>query len=349
MRDLHIRQRDAVIATRLTERLGLDLPLMLAPMALAGGGELAAACARAGAFGLVGGGYGDLDWTRREWSVATQRLANTAAAQHIGCGFITWKLDQDASALDWVLDQPLQPKAIFLSFGDPRPYGQRIARAGARLICQIQTMAQLPQAVEAGAEIIVAQGGAAGGHGAAAATARSVMVFVPEAADWLAANAPDVLLLGAGGIGDGRGLAALLMLGADGALIGSRLWASQEALPAPAAKEQAVAASGDDTARSPIFDVLRRKDWPAEYDFRALRNALHRAWEGRESELRADPAAARTVFDAAVAAGDFSGANVTVGEVTGLIRDIPPAGEVLHRIAAEAEQVLGGAGRFIRR
>lgn len=336
-----------MIRTRLTERLGLEMPIMLAPMALAGGGELAVACAMAGAFGLVGGGYGDLDWTRREWGIAARHLANTAAAQQVGCGFITWKLDQDASALDWVLDQPLLPKAVFLSFGDPRPYAERIRAAGARLICQVQFMEQVPQAVEAGAEIIVAQGGAAGGHGAAAATARSTMVFVPEAADWLAANAPGVLLLGAGGIADGRGLAALLMLGADGVLLGSRLWATCEGLAPPAAKELAARTTGDGTARSPIFDVLRRKDWPAEYDFRAMRNALYREWEGREAELRADPDSARAAFDAAVATGDFTGANVTVGEATGLIRDIPAAGEVLRRIADEAEARLGGAGALI--
>lgn len=336
-----------MIRTRLTERLGLDLPIMLAPMALAGGGELAAACAQAGAFGLVGGGYGDLEWTRREWGLLARLLGNTPAAQNAGCGFITWKLDQDASALDWVLDQPLLPKAVFLSFGDPRPYAARIAQARARLICQIQTLEQLPLAVEAGAEVIVAQGGAAGGHGAVAVTARSTMVFVPEVADWLAANAPDTLLLGAGGIADGRGLASLLMLGADGALIGSRLWASREGLAARSAKEQAVVSDGDSTARSPIFDVLRRKDWPAEYDFRALRNALHRQWEGREAELRADPAAARAEFDAAAAAGDYTRANVTVGEATGLIHDLPSAGQIVRRMAAEAETCLSGASSFI--
>ena len=336
-----------MIRTRLTERLGLDLPLMLAPMALAGGGELAAACAEAGAFGLVGGGYGELAWTRREWQIAARRLANTAAAQRLGCGFITWKLDQDASALDWVLDQPLAPKAIFLSFGDPRPYAERIRAAGARLICQVQFLDQVPQAIEAGAEIIVAQGGAAGGHGAAAATARSTMVFVPEVADWLAANAPEVLLLGAGGIADGRGLAALLMLGADGALLGSRLWATAEGLAPATAKELAACTDGDGTARSAIFDVLRRKDWPAEYDFRALRNALHREWEGREAELRADPDSARAAFDAAVAAGDFAGANVTVGEATGLIRDVPGARDVLRRIANDAEARLAMSASHI--
>ncbi len=336
-----------MIRTRLTQRLGLDLPIMLAPMALAGGGELAAACAEAGAFGLVGGGYGDLDWTRREWGVLTRRLANTPAAQHAGCGFITWKLDQDATALDWVLDQPLLPKAVFLSFGDPRPYAARIARAGVRLICQIQTLAQLPLAIKAGAEVVVVQGGEAGGHGAAVATARSTMVFVPEAKDWLAANAPDVLLLGAGGIADGRGLAALLMLGADGALVGSRLWASREGLAAQSAKEQAVMADGDATARSAIFDILRRKDWPGEYDFRALRNAIHREWEGREAELRGDPAAARAEFDEGAAQGDYTRANVTVGEATGLIRDLPGAGEIVQRMAAEAQTCLSRASLLI--
>ena len=107
------------LATRLTRRYGLALPVVLAPMALAAGGALAAACARGGALGLVGGGYGDLDWTRREYTLARQ-LAGHAA---LGCGFITWKLDQDASALVWLLDRPADqlPRALMLSFGDPRP------------------------------------------------------------------------------------------------------------------------------------------------------------------------------------------------------------------------------------
>ena len=336
-----------MIRTRLTERLGLDLPIMLAPMALAGGGELAAACAGAGAFGMVGGGYGDLEWTRREWGLLTQCLANTPMARRAGCGFITWKLDQDASALDWVLGQPLRPRAVFLSFGDPRPYASRIAAAGAMLVCQVQSIAQLPQAIEAGAAIVVAQGGEAGGHGAAAMTARSTMPFVPEAADWLAVNAPDVLLLGAGGIADGRGLASVLMLGADGVLVGSRLWASREGLAPLGAKQEALAADGDATARSPIVDVLRRKEWPAEYDFRALRNALHRTWEGREADLRVNPVTARAEFDAGVAAGDYACANVTVGESAGLIRDLPTAGEIVKRMAQEAQACLAGASGLI--
>ena len=97
-------------------------------MALALGGALAAACAKAGTLGLVGGGYGDLAWTQAQYTLALQ----AAETQRIGCGFITWKLDEDASALDWVLDHPGadKPRAIMLSFGDPRPYAARIAAAG---------------------------------------------------------------------------------------------------------------------------------------------------------------------------------------------------------------------------
>lgn len=324
-------------ASRFAHRFDLTTPIALAPMALASGGALAAACANAGALGLVGGGYGELAWTQREYALAVR----SAPAGRIGCGFITWKLDEDASALDWVLEQ--RPRAVMLSFGDPRPYGERIVRSGAALICQIQRMAQLPQAIEAGAHVIVAQGAEAGGHGAHALEGRATMTFVPELADWLAAHAPDTLLLAAGGIADGRGLAASLMLGADGALLGSRLWASKESLAPAGAKELAVATDGDGTARSAIFDILRRKNWPAPYDFRCIRNALHREWEGRVEALRAAPDAARAHYEAGVAAGDYSRAHATVGEAVGLVHDAPAAGELIARITREARMLLGEA------
>ncbi len=310
-------------------------------MALASGGALAAACAQAGALGLVGGGYGDLAWTQREYNLAASLLADDAhSLQRLGCGFITWKLDEDASALDWVLTQAQAPRALMLSFGDPRPYAPRIAAAGARLICQVQRLEQVPLAVEAGASVIVAQGGEAGGHGMNAQEGRGTFALVPEIADWLATHAPHTLLLAAGGIADGRGLAAALMLGADGVLVGSRLWATQESLAAAGAKAQATSTSGDGTARSQVFDILRRKNWPAPYDFRAIRNDLHRQWESRVPELQAQPEAARADYEAGVQAGDFSRAHATVGEAVGLIQDVPSAAEVIARMTQQARQLL---------
>ena len=324
--------------SRFSARFGLTTPIALAPMALASGGALASACARAGALGLVGGGYGDLAWTQREYSLAL----DAADTGRIGCGFITWKLDEDASALDWVLDLPptQRPRALMLSFGDARRYAARIAASGVPLICQIQCMQQAPEAIEAGAAVIVAQGAEAGGHGLNALNGRATLTLVPELADWLARHAPDTLLLAAGGIADGRTLAAVLALGADGALVGSRLWATQESLAPASAKAIALQTDGDGTARTAIFDILRRKNWPEPYDFRAVRNALHRQWEGRIDTLRAHPEEARALYDAGWQASDYAAAHVTVGEAVGLVHDLPGAAELIARMGQEAQARL---------
>jgi nitronate monooxygenase len=325
--------------TRFAQRFQLTTPIALAPMALATGGALAAACAQAGALGLIGGGYGDLAWTQREYTLAAELLKNDAASHaRLGCGFITWKLDENAEALDWVLTQ--KPSAIMLSFGDPRPYAARIASAGTQLICQVQRLDQVPHAMEAGASVIVAQGGEAGGHGANALEGRSTFTLVPEIADYLASHSPNTLLLAAGGVADGRGLAAALMLGADGVLIGSRLWATTESLAAQGAKTLATQTNGDGTARSEVFDILRRKNWPAPYDFRAIRNELHRALESDMVGLKTNPEAARADYDAGVKAGDFTRAHATVGEAVGLIADVPTAKDAIHRITQQAQNLF---------
>ena len=328
--------------SRFSEVFQLTTPIALAPMALASGGALACACARAGALGLLGGGYGELAWLQTQHALALQLLQDDAPAlKRLGCGFITWKLDEDASALDWLLDQPHSPAALMLSFGDPRPYAERIAKRGVRLICQIQRLEQLTLCLEAGASVIVAQGAEAGGHGMNGLQGRATFSLVPELADALAAQSPASMLLAAGGIADGRGLAAARMLGADGVLMGTRLWASAESLAATGAVSAALQANGDETARSAVFDVLRRKNWPREFDFRALRNRLHMAWESRVDELRAAPDAARADYDAGVAAQDYARAHVTVGEAVGLLHDAPSAAVLIERITRQAEALIG--------
>ena len=202
-------------------------------------------------------------------------------------------------------------------------------------------MEQAPQAVEAGATVIVAQGAEAGGHGMNALNGRATMTFVPELADWLALHAPDTLLLAAGGIADGRTLAAAMVLGADGALVGSRLWATAESLAPQGAKELALRTDGDGTARSEVFDILRRKNWPAPYDFRAIRNPLHRQWEEHIDALRSDPTAAREVYDAGVLAGDYTAAHATVGECVGLVHDCAGAADVVRAMGEGALAALG--------
>ncbi|TWO71732.1 nitronate monooxygenase [Caenimonas sedimenti] len=327
-----------VIPSRLSDLFGLQVPIILAPMAYVAGGALVSACARAGALGLVGGGYGELDWLRREFALATA----AGPRERIGCGFITWKLADDASALDWVLEH--RPAAVMLSFGDPAPYAQRIRAAKVPLICQVQRLEQVPMCLEAGARVIVAQGSEAGGHGMNTLHGRASMAFVPELSDWLRQHAPDTVLVAAGGIADGRTMLAARVLGADGVLMGSRFWATQECLAPAAAKDVAVQASGDSTARSPVFDILRQKDWPAPYDFRVIRNDLHRAWEDRIGDLRRAPERVRADFEAGVRALDYARANVTVGEAVGLIADYPPAEQLIARLKDDYEAQLQRLG-----
>lgn len=313
--------------TRLTERFGLEHPIVSAPMALAGGGRLAAAVSQAGGLGLIGGGYGDGDWLAREYEAAGHA--------DVGCGFITWKLREAPELLSAVLAR--KPKALMLSFDRLEPFAEEIRAAGVPLIAQVQTLAGAVEAVEAGADVLVAQGGEAGGHGAT----RGTMAFVPEVADMLAARAPDVLLLAAGGIADGRGLAASLMLGADGVLVGSRFWASAEALVPAGFAEAAIAASGDETQRSSLHDIVRGIDWPEPWTIRTLQNAFTQRWADQEGALHAEVEGLRAAYDSAMAEGDAREACAIVGEAVGLIHDLPPAGEIVDRMAREAAQLMG--------
>ncbi len=314
------------LVTRLTERLGLRHPILSAPMALASGGRLAAAVTAAGGLGLIGGGYGDADWLTREFEAAGN--------QPVGCGFITWSLARKPALLDQALARG--PRAIMLSFGDPRPFAPAIAAAGAALICQCQTIAHVDEAIDAGAAIVIAQGGEAGGHG----MGRGLMSFVPEAADHLARRAPETILVAAGGIADGRGLAAALMLGAEGVLVGTRLWASEEALVHPGHHAAILATGGDGTIRSSTPDIARRLDWPKPFDIRVKRNAFTERWHGREAELRAAIETEAPRYGAAFAAGDAENGGVVFGEAAGLIHAIEPAGAIVERMVAEAEGLL---------
>ena len=316
------------LRTRLTERLSIAHPVLLAPMGTAAGGKLAAAVTAAGGLGLIGGGYGDADWLEREFAAA--------ANARVGCGFTTWSLARKPHLLEQVLRHA--PAALMLSFGSPLPFAPAIKAAGVPLICQVQTMAHAREAVAAGADIVVAQGAEAGGHG----FSRATLTLVPEVADYLAGNAPATLLLAAGGIADGRGLAAALMLGADGALMGSRYWASEEALVPKSFQAAAVAAAGDDTIRTTVVDIVRKIDWPQPFTGRAIKTGFTMRWHGREADL-AEPAVLEREMERYLDAnrrGDVDNTGVFAGEAVALIHDVQPAGTILQRIVREAEELL---------
>lgn len=321
------------IVTRLTDRLKLQHPIISAPMAFASGGELAGAVSSAGGLGLIGGGYGDADWLTREF----ERSGN----RPVGCGFITWSLARNPRLLDKALER--RPSAIFLSFGDPAPFSPAIRAAGVPLICQVQSLDDARRALDAGADIVVAQGAEAGGHG----EKRATFTFVPEVANLVRRRAPDTLICAAGGIADGRGLAAALMLGADGVVMGSRFWASLEALVHPNLHQAALAATGDDTVRTSVMDLARRLDWPSRFSLRVRKNAFTKAWHGNEAHLLADIDAQSAAYREAWASGDPTIAAIMIGEAAGLIHDIEPASDILLRTVSEAITLLQGASSLL--
>jgi len=319
------------LSTRLTRTLNLRHPIVSAPMAFAGGGALAAAVSRAGGLGLIGGGYGDPTWLAEQF--------DAARGARVGVGFITWSLRKSPSLLTDVLEH--RPAAVMLSFGDPRPFVDEIRAAGATLICQCQDMEHVADAVDVRADIVVAQGAEAGGHGAL----RGTLSFVPEVADFLAQNAPDTLLLAAGGIADGRGLAAALMLGADGVLVGTRLWASQEALVKVGHHDAIVETSGDGTLRTRVADIARQLPWPRGFTARIRRNAFTDRWHGREELLEKNLAVEGPRYRQAFAEGDPENTGVWFGEAAGLIHAIEPAAVIVERMAAEAaDRIAACAG-----
>jgi nitronate monooxygenase len=318
--------RPVRIRTRFTERFGLEHPIVCAPMALVTGARLAGAVSAAGGLGILGGGYCGTLGGEPDLADDLAQLAG----QRFGVGFITWALASAPHVLPLALSH--RPAFVFLSFGDPRPFAAAIHASGAELICQIQSLHHLDQALEAGATVIVAQGTEAGGHGAG----RSTLPLVPEVRDALERRAPGVLLLAAGGVADGRGLAAALMLGADAALVGTRFWASAEALTPDAATDRAIAGSGDDTVRTSAVDALRGVPWPPEFSFRIIRNMLTDEWGGREAEARQQFGSLAREYARARAAGDLSLVATVAGECIGLIRDRPPAQEIVARMVAEA-------------
>ncbi|MGH7029517.1 MAG: NAD(P)H-dependent flavin oxidoreductase [Stellaceae bacterium] len=319
-----------VIETALTRLLGIEHPILLAPMGSAAGGKLAAAVTNAGGLGLVGSGYASTAAIHKELAEA----GNT----RVGIGFILWALEKNPAALDAALDA--RPAAVMLSFGDPTPFTGRIKDAGCKIICQVQTLAQAKEAAAAGADIIIAQGRDAGGH---SGMTRGTMGFVPAVVD-VAAPIP---VVAAGGIADGRGLAAALALGAAGVSMGTRFTASQESLLDPAMKAAALAAGGDQTQQTRVFDIVRGAPWPAIYPGRALRNAFSAEWHGREAGLEAAQSEQEKAY-LATGPADFGTRVVWAGEGVDLVNDIPTAAEIIDRIIAQAVASLTQGARLVR-
>jgi len=321
-----------MITTSLCPLLGITRPILNASMAGTATGKLAAAVSEAGGFGMIGGTtpHGS------EWLREQIRLARSLTTRPFGVGFISSFPETEALARV-ALDEGVA--AINHSFADPSPFVEATHAAGAKLFVQVQTLELAIRAKEAGADVIIAQGSDAGGHAGLVGT----FALLPAIVD---AVAP-VPVIAAGGIADGRGLAAALLLGAQGAWMGTRFVASHEWGGGTWEQEAVLKATSDDTIQTRIYDLIGERPFPVENPDRMLRNAFIEQWNNRESEIPEH----RDSLQGEIARGneraDVSVAGISAGVASGMITSALPAGEIIRTIVQEAETLLRDRPRAI--
>jgi len=315
-----------VIRTAITELLGIDRPIALAGM---GGGTspaLVAAVSNAGALGILG-------VTGAEPDELKKRVADIRARTEGPFGLnliLAFSTDSD-------IDAAIAARPSVLSTAWPND-GQglktifdRAHDAGLKVVHMVPTVTDALKAAEAGADVIVAQGTDGGGHIGLMGTA----VIVPAVV-----NAVGPLpVLAAGGIADGRGLAAMLAYGASGVLMGTRFLATTESPLHEAIKQRIVASDGTDTMVTDVGDIMLGNDWPGALA-RVSRNRLIERWLGRTNELRQHREEVSQQTSRASKLGDVDEALIYWGQSAGLIGEIVPAGDVVARMVREAESIL---------
>jgi enoyl-[acyl-carrier protein] reductase II len=316
-----------MLKTRLCDVLEIDAPIIQAAIWPATSPALVAAVAEAGAIGSIGAVFGSAEGVAREIEAVRQLTDRPFIVNHV-----VSQLDEEA--FEATLDA--RPAAISFALGDPAGLVERVHDVGAKVIHQVHTVSQAREAAERGVDAIIAQGSEAGGQGMAAGV--GAMALVPQVVDAV----DPIPVVVAGGVADGRGLAAALALGAQGANVGTRFLASEEASSDAAWKEQIVAADSEDAVR---FDVWKELFPPARasaYDVvpRVLRTPFVDQWRGRPDEARAYADDLRSEIMAVVARRTPNELVPFTGQTAGLIRDVLPARAIVEQMVSEAEEAI---------
>jgi nitronate monooxygenase len=319
------------LRTRLTELLGIRVPVVNAPMTPQAGGVLAAAVARAGAFGMIG-----FDEDEPEESIREQlAILRDAGTTNFGIGLVIWVLEQRPNLLDLAIEAA--PKLLNFSFGDPGPYVKRVHDAGILVSAQVQSGERAQNALDAGADVLVAQGTEAGGHTGTVATLPLLQVVL---------DMTDRPVVAAGGISSGRGLAAALAAGACGGWIGTPFLLASESRTTDQARDRIIQSDETQTIYTSVFDRVQRKGWTAEFRGRALRNDFTDRWSGREEELMQTPDAIEEFYEAKRHT-DYRIANIYAGQSVGTLQHVEPAAQIVERIAREAEERLRACSNIV--
>jgi NAD(P)H-dependent flavin oxidoreductase YrpB (nitropropane dioxygenase family) len=315
-----------MIHTRICDLLGIVHPIILGGMGTATTAPLVAAVSNTGGFGTLGTSAFDATTLDAEIASIRERTEKPYGINHL-----LFQIQEDMFAVTLRARPAVAAFAWARKDQNLRDYFQRARDVGCKVMYMAGEVPEALRAAEAGADVIVAQGTEAGGHVVWMASLPLVPMMVKAVAP--------LPVLSAGGIADGRGLAAALALGADGVLLGTRFMATPEAPIHPNFKQAIVKSDGHDTVLTEIPDLASQRVWPGAMS-RAQRNRFIDRWSGREWALRQNAREVGKQVAAARAAGDVENATLSFGQDAGLIDSIKSGGEVVQEMVAEAEEII---------
>ena len=315
-----------MIKTALTDLLGIKHPILNAPMASSATAQLAGAVSASGGFGMLGMGSTVPD---PEWLALEIKRVREITNNPFGVGFIT-----SVAGIEKMVEVAIEAKVDLIghSFSDPSPFMSDAKKAGIKVVAQVQTVEQAAHARDAGVDLVVAQGTDGGGHTGYIGT----ISIVPAVVD----ACPGIPVIAAGGIVDGRGMAAALALGASGVWIGSRFVASKEWAGAEWSKEALMSAGTDDTVITRSYDLAMDAPFPSDIGHRVLSNAFTDRWHENYQELLDNKEDIKTDLALAAQNADLNIAPVNAGSGSGPIKSIEKVSDIMQTLMSDTEEIL---------
>ena len=330
-----------MLHTNLCGLFGIKFPIIQAGMGVFTSAELVAAVSNAGGLGSLGTGLRPVESLKQGLLLRPVKSLKEELPR-------IRQLTSQPFAVNFTLAQPneeifslilgAKPPIISFALGDPGELVKRAHSIGSLVMHQVTTVQQAKQAAERGVDVIIAQGSESGGFGGTVAA----LALIPQVVD---AVRP-IPVVAAGGIADGRGLAAALLLGAQGINIGTRFLASIEAPISQTWKKAIIAANSEEAIKVEVWnDIFPRA--PAAYDTvpRAIRTPFIEKWQKSRDVAKQEGERLRAEVISAIQQGKMEEFIPWAGQTVGLVHEVLPAAEIVKRLVAEAEEVLrqGGA------
>jgi enoyl-[acyl-carrier protein] reductase II len=315
--------------TKLCDLLGVEHPIMLAGMGGVSYAELVAAVSNAGGYGVLGMAGRTPDFIRDE-----MRKVKSLTKKPFGVDLLAASPDSLTASVEIIIEEGAS--AFVAGLGVPMPIMQRLKGAGLKVMVVCGAVKHAVKAEQAGCDAVICQGGEGGGHTGLVGT----MPLVAQAVEIV-----KIPVVAAGGLYDGRGLAAALSLGAVGVWMGTRFIASQEAHAGQMYRDVIVAATDEDTIRTRSYSGK---------PMRVKKNVWVEDWESRPGDIQPFPMQARTSHLSGAMGGiggqieglDIDKSAFAMGQSAGGVRDVLPAGEIVRRIMAEAEAAIDGVAKL---